>query len=109
MKAVKISDQVHGELTAIVGQLTAESCQIKTYEDAIESLVHRSVVLPPEFIQEIETFIKNNKEFGFLTKEEFLKTAGRWLINHLKKEHSLSAVRPATAKEVFMRGGERLG
>jgi hypothetical protein len=92
MKAVKMSDQLHAELTGIVGELIAESGQMKTYEDAIEAMVHRSVVLPPEFVQEIKAFIEDNREFGFLTIEEFLKTAGRWLMNHLKKEISGLAI-----------------
>lgn len=109
MKTIKMSDQLHAELTAIVGELTAESGQIKTYEDAIESLLHRSVILPLEFVQEIEAFIENNKEFCCPTKEEFLKTAGRWLMNYLKKEHSFSVIQPATTKEAFVSGGEQFG
>lgn len=37
MKAIKISDQLHGELTSVLGQLIAESGQIKTYENAIQA------------------------------------------------------------------------
>ena len=40
MKTIKMSDQLHLELTAITGELTAESAQIKTYEDAVDALVH---------------------------------------------------------------------
>ena len=39
MKAVKISDKLHAELTSVVGQLIAESGQIKTYENAIQALL----------------------------------------------------------------------
>ena len=86
MKAIKVSDQLHKELTALVGQLIAESSQIKTYEDAVESLLHRAVVLPPEFLQEVEKFIKGNNQFGYSTREEFLREAARWLINRLQRE-----------------------
>jgi hypothetical protein len=96
-------------LTPIVGLLTAGSGQIKTYKDAIESLVHRSVVLPPEFVQEIEAFIENNKEFGFPTKEEFLKTGGRWLMSYLKRDHSLSGIQPKATKIALVGGGEKCG
>jgi hypothetical protein len=34
-----MSDQLHAKLTAIVGELIAESGQMKTYDDAIEFLV----------------------------------------------------------------------
>lgn len=88
MKTIKMSDQLHVELTAIVGELTAESGQIKTYEDAIDSLLHRSVVLPPLFVREIEAFIKNNPQFGYSTKEEFLRGAARWLMDLLKRERT---------------------
>ena len=56
MKAIKISDQLHAELTSVVGQLIAESGKTKTYENAIEALLHRSIVMPPKFIVEVEDF-----------------------------------------------------
>jgi hypothetical protein len=91
MKTIKISDQLHLELTAIVGELTAESGQIKTYEDAVDAVVHRSVVLPTKVIQEIDEFIKNNPQFGYSTKEEFLRGAARWLMDLLKRGDTGSA------------------
>jgi hypothetical protein len=39
MKTLKISDQTHAKLTKIVGQLTAETGKIATYEDAISALL----------------------------------------------------------------------
>ncbi|MBT0160194.1 hypothetical protein G4O51_09440 [Candidatus Bathyarchaeota archaeon A05DMB-2] len=39
MKTIKISDEKHAKLTRIVGQLTAESGKIRTYEDAINELL----------------------------------------------------------------------
>jgi hypothetical protein len=89
MKAVKISDQTHSELTRIVGQLTAASGKVKTYEDAVEALLHKSVVMPPEVFYEVEDFIEKNKQFGYSTKEEFLRGAARWLINHLSRVHKI--------------------
>jgi hemerythrin len=87
MKAIKISDQTHSELTRIVGKLTAESSVVKTYEDAVEALLHKSVIMPPEILQEIEDFIEKNKQFGYSSKEEFLRGAVRWLIDHLSRTH----------------------
>jgi hypothetical protein len=42
MKTLKISDQLHAELTSVVGQIIVESGKTKTYENAIEALLHRS-------------------------------------------------------------------
>ena len=41
MKTIKISDQTHAKLTRVVGQLTAKSGKIKTYEDAICTLLYK--------------------------------------------------------------------
>jgi hypothetical protein len=41
MKTLKISDQTHAQLTKIVGQLTAETGKIATYEDAINELLDK--------------------------------------------------------------------
>ena len=94
MKAIKISDQTHSELTRIVGQLTAESGIVKTYEDAVEALLHKSVIMPPEVLQEVEDFIEKNKQLGYSTKEEFLRGAARWLIDHLSRVHSAVLLEP---------------
>jgi hypothetical protein len=87
MKAIKISDKSHAELTSLVGQLTAESGQIKTYENAIEALLHRSIVLPPKFLLEVENFLETNKQFGYISKEEFVREAVRWFIDNLNRRH----------------------
>ena len=87
MKTLRISDQLHAELTGLVGQLIAESGKIKTYEEAIETILHRSVVMPPELLQEIDDFVKKNKQFGYATKEELLKGGARWLMSCLSGEH----------------------
>jgi hemerythrin len=91
MKTLKVSDKLHAELTAVVGQLIAESGKTKTYEDAIEALLHRFVVIPPDLAREIEDFVYKNKQFGYSTKEEFLREAARWLMSHLSREHKSDA------------------
>lgn len=88
MKALKISDQTHAEITKIVGLLTAESGIVKTYEDAVKALLHQSVIMPPEVLKEVEDFIEKNKQFGYSTKEEFLRDAVRWLIDQLSRVHN---------------------
>ena len=77
MKTLKISDQTHAELTREVGQLTAESGKINTYEEAIEALLHRSALLPQELLNEVAAFLEKNRQLGYVTKEEFLKDAAR--------------------------------
>ncbi len=84
-----MSDQIHAELTGIVGELTAESCQMKAYGDAIEALIHRSVILPPGLLREIEEFVKSNKKLGYLTKEDFVREAARWLMEELNRKHKI--------------------
>jgi metal-responsive CopG/Arc/MetJ family transcriptional regulator len=43
--------------------------------------------LPSEVLQEVEKFIKDNKQFGYSTREEFFREAARWLMNRLKRKH----------------------
>ena len=89
MKTLKVSDQTHAELTRVAGQLTAESGKLKTYEETIIALLHRSVFLPPELVAEVEAFLENNRELGYVTREEFLKDAVRSLIEQLNKKQKV--------------------
>ena len=107
VKTLKISDKLHAELTAIVGQLTAKSGEIKTYEDAVEAVLHQSVVMPPELVQEIEVFISKNKQLGYSTKEEFLRGAARGLMEHLTREQRKTAAQ--TTNQQSQPGAERHG
>ena len=90
MKALKISNQTHSELTKVVGQLTAKSCKIKTYEEAIEVLLNRSVLLPPEFLGKIDVFLAENPHFGYVTREEFLKDAVRSKMEQLTRNREVA-------------------
>ncbi len=85
MKTLKISDHLHTKLTTILGQLMEESEKSKTYEDVIEALVGKAAVLPPELLLEIDKFITEKKELGYITKEEFLKDAARYRLDQLRK------------------------
>jgi len=92
MKTLKISDQLHAELTSVVGQLIAESQQIRTYQNAVQTLLHQSTRLPTEFLLETEDFLSKNKQFGYTTKEEFLKAGARLLkdcLNYKQIDNSL--------------------
>jgi hypothetical protein len=78
MKTLKISDDVHQKLTALLGELMAQTSKMQTYQDAIEALLKQSVILPPELLIEVENFIEENKHLGFTTKEEYIRDAIRF-------------------------------
>jgi hypothetical protein len=65
MKTPKISDDIHRKLTATVGTLMAQTDKMQTYQDAIETMLTHSVILPPELLAEIENFIEANKHLGY--------------------------------------------
>ena len=80
MKTLRISDDVHQRLTALLGELTAQTMKMQTYQDAIEALLSQSVILPPELLNEIEEFIEKNRHKGYTRKEEFIRQAIRFLL-----------------------------
>jgi hypothetical protein len=86
MKTLRISDDAHQQLTALLGELTAQTMKMQTYTDAIESLLSQSVQLPAELLIEVETFIKENKHLGFTTREELIRDAIRQRLRFLKSE-----------------------
>ena len=87
MKQIKISDDVHSKLTALLGELTAQTSKMQTYQDAINALIKESVMLPPEVIIQTENFIEDNKQLGFTTKEEFVRDAIRYRLERLKNDN----------------------
>jgi metal-responsive CopG/Arc/MetJ family transcriptional regulator len=86
MKTLRISDDVHRKLTATVGTLMAQTGKMQTYQDAIEAMLSRSVILPPELLAEIENFIEENKRLGFITREEFIRDTARWRLKFLRED-----------------------
>ena len=89
MKTLRISDDIHRKLTATVGTLMAQTGKMQTYQDAIEAMLTRSVILPTELLAEIEKFIEENKQLGFTTREEFICDAARWRLKFLKEEENV--------------------
>jgi hypothetical protein len=53
MKTLKISDKVHGKLTAVLGELMAKTGKMKTYQDAIDAVLNKSVILPRIFFMKL--------------------------------------------------------
>lgn len=43
---LRISDEVHRKLTATLGALMAETGKMQTYDDALDALLSKSVILP---------------------------------------------------------------
>jgi Arc/MetJ-type ribon-helix-helix transcriptional regulator len=86
MKTIKISNEVHRKLTETLGTLMAQTGKMRTYQDAIEAMLHQPVKLTPELLTEIENFIETNKRLGFTTREEFIRDAIRWRLKFLKGE-----------------------
>ena len=87
MKTLRISDDAHQRLTALLGELTAQTMKMQTYTDAIESLLSQSVILPPELLSEVESFIEENRRLGFTTREEFIRDAVRWRLRFLREDY----------------------
>jgi hypothetical protein len=86
MKTLRISDDSHQRLTALLGELTAQKMKMQTYTDAIKSLLSQSVILPAELLAEIENFIEENKHLGYTTREEFIRDAVRWRLHFVSEK-----------------------
>ena len=78
MKTLKISDEAHAKLTSVVGRLMAETGKTKTYSDAIDALLSKSVILPAELLDQVVSYIKTNVQLGYTTEEEFIQDAIRF-------------------------------
>jgi len=100
MKTLRITDDVHQKLTALLGELTAQTSRMQTYTDAVEALLQQSVILPPELLAQIENFIDKNKHLGYTTREEFIRDATRWRLRFLTDTYEYVEVR----KEKYERG-----
>ncbi len=84
MKQIKISDDIHAKLTGLLGELTAQTNKLQTYQDAINALMQESIMLPPEVIVQTQNFVEENRDLGFTTKEEFVRDAIRRSLKLLK-------------------------
>jgi len=87
MKTLRISEDAHQRLTALLGELTAQTMKMQTYTDAIENLLSQSVILPSELLAQVESFIEENRHLGFTTREEFIRDAVRWRVRFLKERY----------------------
>lgn len=83
---------MHQKLTGLLGELTAQTNKMQTYQDAIEALLEESVMLPPELLAQTESFVEENKQLGFTTKEELIRDAIRFRLTWLKGEYQFIEV-----------------
>ena len=88
MKTLRISDDAHQKLTAMLGEITAQTMKMQTYTDAIENLLSTSVNLPPELLNETQTFIENNRNLGYTSREEFIRDAIRTQLKFKKEQYT---------------------
>jgi len=86
VKTLKISDEAHAKLTSVVGRLMAETGKMKTYDDAIEGILSKSVMLSPDLLREVESFIKENPQLGYANREELIQDAVRSRLTFLSEE-----------------------
>ena len=87
MKTLKISEDIHQKLTALLGELMSQTSKMQTYQDAINALINESVILPQELITQTQNFIDENRQLGYTTKEEFIRDAIRFRLTWLKKQY----------------------
>jgi len=60
---------------------------MNAYSDAIEAILDKSVMLSPEFLDEIDTFIETNEYLGYATREGFIHDVIRFkLVQASEKE-----------------------
>ncbi len=86
LKTLRITDDVHQKLTAMLGEITAQTMKMQTYTDAIENLLSTSVNLPPELLNETQTFIETNRNLGYTSREEFIRDAIRTQLRFKKDQ-----------------------
>jgi Arc/MetJ-type ribon-helix-helix transcriptional regulator len=88
MKTLRISDDAHQKLTAMLGEITAQTMKMQTYTDAIENLLSTSVSLPPELLNETQCFIEANRQLGYTNREEFIRDAIRTQLRFIKDQYT---------------------
>ncbi|MCW4003563.1 MAG: ribbon-helix-helix domain-containing protein [Candidatus Bathyarchaeota archaeon] len=87
MKTLRISDDAHQKLTAMLGEITAQTMKMQTYTDAIENLLSTSISLPPELLNETQNFVEANRHLGYTSREEFIRDAIRTQLRFVKDQY----------------------
>lgn len=85
MKTLKVSDGSHEKIIALLGELTARTGKMWTCMEVIDALLERSIKLPTKLIAEVEDFIEENKQLGYITREEFIRDSVRTSLKKLSE------------------------
>jgi len=66
MKTLRVSDEVHRELTRLLGEMIAQSRKPQTYNDIIRALITRSALchLKCSRLKEIRDSTEGNRQFA---------------------------------------------
>ena len=88
MKTLRISDDAHQKLTAMLGEITAQTMKMQTYTNAIENMLSTSISLPPELLIETQSFIEANRQLGYTSREEFIRDAIRTQLRIIKDQYT---------------------
>ena len=83
---LKIYKDAHKRLTVLLGELTAQSGKMLTYADALRIILQSSVTLPKELLNKVDEMIKERKDLGYTTREDFVRDAVRRRLEQLAGE-----------------------
>ncbi|MCD6242293.1 ribbon-helix-helix protein, CopG family [Candidatus Bathyarchaeota archaeon] len=83
---LKIYKDAHKRLTVLLGELTAQSGKMLTYADALRIILQSSVTLPKELLSKVDEIIKERKDLGYTTREDFVRDAVRRRLEQLAGE-----------------------
>ena len=83
---LKIYKDAHKRLTVLLGELTAQSGKMLTYADALRIILQSSVMLPKELLSKVDEIIKERKDLGYTTREDFVRDALRRRLEQLAGE-----------------------
>jgi len=83
MRTLRVSNRVYRQLTRLLGKLITQSGIMKTFNDVVEDLVSRRVLLPPEIHEELQRLIlqaKSTEEF-----EQVLDTFKNGILERIRR------------------------
>ena len=84
MELTKNQDSVSSKIICLLRDL---GTQILSIQEAIYALLKQSVILPTEEVSQLENFVVEHKELGFVAKEDFAIDAINFRLNWLKNNN----------------------
>jgi len=110
VKTVKIQEEIHGKLTTLVGELTAESGKLQTYADALVRLLETSIILPEDLVGWITQAIESRRAVGYTTTADFVRDAVRRRLEEIQaEEFYVNVPIPREEYELLNRAMEETG